>query len=265
MTEYYLAIDGKQSGPFSKDDLRNQNITPDTLVWKSGLPEWVKSSELPELSDLFEEVVIMEQPSPSQPPQPQAAPIDTGWFAMFGERRVGPMTIAELINNGLTPSHPVWHEGLTDWQPASSVPEVMNQINASRNAYGRQPGYGQNPYGQPQQPGYGQNPYGQPQQPGYGQNPYGQPQQPGYGRNPFSQPSNFFDFANRKDWLTPAIIATIFGFFCSCFGAIFGIIAIVNANKANQLYRAGMDFQADQANSTAKTMTLVAFGIELSA
>ena len=63
----------------------------------------------------------------------------------------------------------------------------------------------------------------------------------------------------RTNWMTWAIIATIISFFCSCIGVIFGIIGIVQANKANGLYMEGFDTEAEQANNTAKIMTIIAF------
>lgn len=45
----------------------------------------------------------------------------------------------------------------------------------------------------------------------------------------------------------------------SCVGVIFGVIGIVKANKANTYYEAGYDELGDNANSTARTMTILAF------
>ena len=258
MTEYYLAINGQQQGPFSKEQLRQQNISPDTLVWHSGMSEWKKGRELPELNDLFEEVVIIED-APANGAYPPPPAEDAGWFAMLGQQRVGPATITDLINSGLNGRTPVWHEGYQDWIEAGKVIEISSRLNSGRPSYR-----------QPQQPNYGQNPQYGPQ-PNYGQNPqYGpQPnfaQNPQYGPNPNYRQTgfggfNYNNFMNRKDWLAPAIIATVVGFLFSCIGVVFGIIAIVKANKANQLYASGMDFEAERENSTAKTMTLIAFGL----
>ena len=271
MTEYYLAINGQQSGPFSKEALKQQNITPDTLVWRSGLTEWKPCRELSELDDLFEEVVIAEQPSGvATPPPPH--PLMGEWFAMFGNRREGPATIGNLINMGLNPQTPVWKQGMNDWVMASRVPEIMAELNkgsyGANSPYGTpQPTYGQSNYGQ-QNPNYGQPNYGQPNygspQPNYDQPNYGQTN-PTYGQQNSnygfqnSLQSGYQRLINRKDWLAPAIIATVLSA-CSCIGIIFGIIAIVQANKANTLYAAGYEQQAERANSNAKTMTLITFG-----
>jgi membrane protease subunit (stomatin/prohibitin family) len=63
---YYLAIDGKQAGPFGADQLGQRvaagQLTRDTLVWKHGLPSWQKAGTLPDLQSLFGE---------APPPLPQ--------------------------------------------------------------------------------------------------------------------------------------------------------------------------------------------------
>ncbi len=54
---YYVAVDGKQSGPFNKSSLtelaEKQVLTRDTLVWKQGLADWVPAGGQPDLQDLW--------------------------------------------------------------------------------------------------------------------------------------------------------------------------------------------------------------------
>lgn len=38
--------------------------------------------------------------------------------------QLGPLDEGELMLNGLTPSTPVWTDGMIDWQPASQVPAL---------------------------------------------------------------------------------------------------------------------------------------------
>ncbi len=56
-TVYYLAINGQQVGPWNIDQIRqaiSQNqINLDTLVWKQGMANWAKASEVPEIANLF--------------------------------------------------------------------------------------------------------------------------------------------------------------------------------------------------------------------
>ena len=53
MQKYFVNIDGQQSGPFSKDDLKLMRITRSTYVWFEGQDHWEEMGSIPELSDLF--------------------------------------------------------------------------------------------------------------------------------------------------------------------------------------------------------------------
>lgn len=51
--EYYF-LDGKtQKGPFSFSQLKNKNISQETLFWEESLDKWVKAKDIKELSELF--------------------------------------------------------------------------------------------------------------------------------------------------------------------------------------------------------------------
>ncbi|MEZ3531615.1 MAG: GYF domain-containing protein [Muribaculaceae bacterium] len=251
--EYYLAVNGRQEGPFSIEDLRYKKLTGDSLVWRVGLNDWVKASQLPELEGVV--VIDIDPIDPNYNPgngnsgnvPPHDEPV---WFAMFGDNRVGPVSISELIDKGVTPQTPIWREGMSDWAPAQTRSEIMDRIYNRANNSGSDNGYNTHS----QYPNFGQNPQCG-QQPNFGQNPqYGQQQN--FSQNPYR---NNNPMPMRTNWMTWAIIATIISFFCSCIGVIFGIIGIVQANKANGLYMGGFDTEAEQANNTAKIMTIIAF------
>ena len=40
-------------GPFTIDELKNQHINRDTLVWYDGIPDWEKASNIEALRDVF--------------------------------------------------------------------------------------------------------------------------------------------------------------------------------------------------------------------
>ena len=108
MTEYYVVDQGKPVGPMSLEEILKFGIKPDTLVWKTGLPEWLAAKEFEELQPVF-----------NQPPRIE--PEERIWFAMLGgTRQVGPLSPTELLEEGLTRDTPVWAPGMTDWQPAST-------------------------------------------------------------------------------------------------------------------------------------------------
>lgn len=152
--EYFVIINGAQSGPYPKDQLPYVGVKSDTFVWRQGLPDWVKAESLPELSDIF----------------------------------------------------------------------------MSDSAFGG--------YARPEEP---LNP------PQYGNrlDPYNI-----YGRSPEPIP--------HTNWLTWAIIGTVFGALFSCIGMIFGIIGITKAQKANKYYAEGFQQEGDTNNASARTMTIIA-------
>lgn len=53
MRHYFLVVDGEQAGPFSIEELKSQNINPNSLVWYQGLSEWVEAKTIAELEPLF--------------------------------------------------------------------------------------------------------------------------------------------------------------------------------------------------------------------
>ena len=68
-TKYFYAENGLQFGPFTKEELRTRHISPNTLVWHAGMPDWVPARKIDELGDLFA--------VPTPPPIPQDNPIDS--------------------------------------------------------------------------------------------------------------------------------------------------------------------------------------------
>ena len=60
---YYLDANKNRIGPLSIEELAAKNINANTLVWKSGLANWVKASSLPELAPL-----LMASVPPQTPP-----------------------------------------------------------------------------------------------------------------------------------------------------------------------------------------------------
>lgn len=79
-------VNGQQVGPLSFEELRLQNLTPESMVWREGLTEWVAASSIPELSPILlantaETVKAPHQPGhssyaeqPNYPQQPYQQP-----------------------------------------------------------------------------------------------------------------------------------------------------------------------------------------------
>ena len=55
---FYYNDNGKPAGPFDLATMGAKvtegKIMPDTLVWKSGTPDWVPARQLPEIGGLIE-------------------------------------------------------------------------------------------------------------------------------------------------------------------------------------------------------------------
>lgn len=55
--QFYIASNGKQLGPFDLSSLQkmvnNKKLTPQSLVWKQGMANWLQASQVPELASLF--------------------------------------------------------------------------------------------------------------------------------------------------------------------------------------------------------------------
>lgn len=70
---YFILVNDIQQGPFSLEELRQQHIRQDTLVWTDGMPQWVPAWQVDELRQL-----LFEQSSdgnaPQQPQQPTPPP-----------------------------------------------------------------------------------------------------------------------------------------------------------------------------------------------
>jgi hypothetical protein len=71
INEYYYANNDQKVGPLSKEALKGK-IAKDTLIWKEGMKDWVKASELSELKDLFQNE---PPPIPEAKKQQKAPPI----------------------------------------------------------------------------------------------------------------------------------------------------------------------------------------------
>ncbi|MBC8106448.1 MAG: DUF4339 domain-containing protein [Anaerolineae bacterium] len=74
------------------------------------------------------------------------------YFFANGNEQRGPYSLEELASFGLRPDTLVWHEGLTEWQRADAVPELVAQIQIGQRADA--PGTEKAPGQQPGNPGY---------------------------------------------------------------------------------------------------------------
>jgi cation transport ATPase len=52
--EYYISNNGgKYSGPFKKEELLRNGLTPETLVWRQGMTAWMPAKDVNEIAGIF--------------------------------------------------------------------------------------------------------------------------------------------------------------------------------------------------------------------
>lgn len=50
---WYIIYNGQQVGPLDRLQLRNYNLTPASMVWHEGMPDWQPAGNVAELQDLL--------------------------------------------------------------------------------------------------------------------------------------------------------------------------------------------------------------------
>lgn len=81
--EWFFAEGPSQMGPVTRAELGAalSRLPPGTLVWRSGLPNWMPAESLPELADLLRRPVMPPPPPPPPPPVPSYTPPAPGGYA----------------------------------------------------------------------------------------------------------------------------------------------------------------------------------------
>lgn len=79
---FYIDSEGTQKGTFTIEDLRNEPVRRDTMVWTQGMPQWQRAQDVVELQTLFDMPAATQQQQthqqqthtstpPQQPPYQQ--------------------------------------------------------------------------------------------------------------------------------------------------------------------------------------------------
>lgn len=165
------------------------------------------------------------------------------YYIVVDDNRVGPLSMSQLSERGVEPSTLVWTAGLADWTRADCIPELAPLLENRTSIDEQESAFGA--YARPDNSSSGNY---QPYQESLQYRPLNN------GFNQGDAPSN-----PATNWKTLAIVATVTGFIFSCIGGIFGIIAWVNANKAENAMRYGDQYTSQSAWSTCKTLCIVSF------
>ena len=166
---------------------------------------------------------------------------------------MGPYSLEQLKDLGISPDTPVWYNGLPDWTPAGVAPATRELFFAPSPDKAIVP---EEPSAEAQAtPASGES---APPIPG-GQQGYN-PNQGYYGRqgyNPQGYPYGPGQQGPPPSYLAWAIISTL----CCCMP--FGIVAIIYASKVNGLWLRGDVNGAYKASARAQTWTILAIVIGL--
>ncbi len=68
--QYFIVKNGEQQGPYSLEQLRQQGITSETLVWAEGMDQWMAAWQVSELRD----IINHRQSAATPPPPPVGQP-----------------------------------------------------------------------------------------------------------------------------------------------------------------------------------------------
>lgn len=116
--EWYYARNGQQVGPLTFEQLRqlagNGQLQKQDLVWSEGMTNWVTAETI---EGLF--------------PVPFSSTATSGaqWFYARGSEQVGPFELSQLQqmaqSGQLQQTDLVWTEGMEQWSPAQTVPQLF--------------------------------------------------------------------------------------------------------------------------------------------
>ncbi len=64
--KYFIIVNDAQQGPYTVDELRQRNISSETLVWAEGMQQWTPAWQVEELKPLFYDTTTAQQTTSAQ-------------------------------------------------------------------------------------------------------------------------------------------------------------------------------------------------------
>lgn len=64
--KYFIIVNDAQQGPYTVDELRQRNISSETLVWAEGMQQWTPAWQVEELKPLFYDTTNAQQTASAQ-------------------------------------------------------------------------------------------------------------------------------------------------------------------------------------------------------
>lgn len=100
---FFVAIAGEPVGPLSlaeiAERIRQGEVTPATLVWRSGMADWAPAAEVPLIAELFETAAVppaADPPAAEPDPADPVAEFDPGAYLVGTWRNDDPLTFDEI-------------------------------------------------------------------------------------------------------------------------------------------------------------------------
>ncbi len=104
MSEYFVALNGIQQGPFPVGELVGRGMRPESLVWREGMTEWQRADSMPELAPLFiaphpptYSAYVQPEPMPAAHLNPIAPPQRMEYARPYREVPTSGLAIASLV------------------------------------------------------------------------------------------------------------------------------------------------------------------------
>lgn len=108
-------------GPVELHDLTSHGLCASSMIFREGLADWTRATDVPEVAEL-----LNGTGAHASAPQSQASAL-TYYLAVNGKHE-GPYTASQLREHGVMPTSQVWRQGMDQWAPISSIPELSQAI-----------------------------------------------------------------------------------------------------------------------------------------
>lgn len=98
--QYWINHNGVQSGPHDLEAIKQMGLTSAAYVWREGMADWVKITQMPELQGLYE---MVPQPQVATTPEPAEAVTGTPAEQQYSGQQYMPQAVEPC-----PPTNMVW-------------------------------------------------------------------------------------------------------------------------------------------------------------